>query len=111
MNKGIISASVIAIGIAVLGLYIKSGLNGFVTKDRVVTVKGLAEKEVKADKVIWPIAYTEMGDDLSVLYKTVERKNKLVTDMLFEKGINADEITNNIDITDLKTYSSDSPFR
>lgn len=111
MNKGIISASVIAIGIAVLGLYIKSGLNGFVTKDRVVTVKGLAEKEVKADKVIWPIAYTEMGDDLSVLYKTVERKNKLVTDMLFEKRINADEITNNIDITDLKTYSSDSPFR
>lgn len=32
--------------------------------DRCVTVKGLYEKEVMADKVIWPIVYKQGGNEL-----------------------------------------------
>ena len=69
-NKySILSAALIALGIVVLGLCIKGGIDNFANKDRKVTVKGLAEKEVDADKVTWPIVSKELGDDLPDLYK------------------------------------------
>ena len=68
-NKySILSAALIALGIVVLGLCIKGGIDNFANKDRKVTVKGLAEKEVDADKVTWPIVSKELGDDLPDLY-------------------------------------------
>ena len=56
-KKWYVSSAIIAVGIMVLGFFIKSGIAGFTENSRVVTVKGLAEKEVKADKVIWPIVF------------------------------------------------------
>ena len=56
------------IGLIVLGLFIKLGLESFSDKDRKVTVKGLSEREVQADKVTWPIMTKELGDDLPQLY-------------------------------------------
>lgn len=54
MNR-IKEAAILAVGIILLGLCIKWGIDDFADKDRTVTVKGLAEKEVEADKVTWPI--------------------------------------------------------
>lgn len=68
MNR-IKEAAVIAIGIIVLGLCVKSGLDGFSDRSRKVTVKGLSEREVEADKVTWPILTKELGNDLPSLYK------------------------------------------
>ena len=51
-KKWYVSSAIIAVGIMVLGFFIKSGIAGFTENSRVVTVKGLAEKEVKADKVL-----------------------------------------------------------
>ena len=61
-------AIIVAIGMTVLGGQIKQGINKFVEKDRVVTVKGLAEMEVPANKVTWPLVYKEVGNDLVSLY-------------------------------------------
>ena len=54
------------IGAVLLGNAIKAAR----ADDRVVSVKGLCEREVKADNVICPFAYKEGGDDLGQLYKT-----------------------------------------
>ena len=57
MDKGksmIIAAAVAAVGLLLLGLCLKAGIDNFVNKDRMVTVKGLAEMQVDADKVTWP---------------------------------------------------------
>ena len=51
VSTGIKQAAILAIGIIALGFCIKSGLEGLAGKDRKVVVKGLAEKEVEADKV------------------------------------------------------------
>lgn len=51
VNTGIKQAVILAIGIIVLGFCVKSGLESVIAKDRKVVVKGLAEKEVEADKV------------------------------------------------------------
>ena len=61
MKKWIYSSAILAFSIIVLGLCLKCGIDDFANKDRKVTVKGLAEKEVEADKVTWPILFKEIG--------------------------------------------------
>ena len=58
-------AIVIAIGLLLLGVFIERGISSFADKDRSVNVKGLAEMEVPADKVTWPLVYKSLGNDLS----------------------------------------------
>ena len=61
--------------------------------DRTVNVKGLCEREVKADKVIWPIAYKVMSDDLQSIYGQTEKGNEIIVEYLKSGGINEDEMT------------------
>ena len=101
-NKQVIAAALIAVGIVILGLCIRSAFGSLSDSQRVVTVKGLAEREVKADKVIWPIVFKELGDNLPALYATVAEKNKIVEKMLIESGITADEITTSVQVNDIQ---------
>ena len=71
------------VGAVLLGNAIKAAR----ADDRVVSVKGLCEREVKADKVICPFAYKEGGDNLQELYVTIEEKNGIIIDFLKEAGI------------------------
>ena len=89
------AAFIIATGLIVLGNQIKRGIDNFVAKDRVVTVKGLAEMEVPANKVTWPLMYKEVGNDLSTLYNKISHTNKAIVDFLKNKGIAEDEISIN----------------
>lgn len=88
-------AIVLAIGMVALGAQVKQGINNFVAKDRVVTVKGLAEMEVPANKVTWPLMYKEVGNDLSTLYNKISHTNKAIVAFLMQKGITEDEISIN----------------
>lgn len=56
-NYTVIGALLIALGLAALGLFIKSGMDSMAFRDRQVTVRGLAERQVEADFVTWPITY------------------------------------------------------
>ena len=100
---------------AVLGGQIKQGINKFVEKDRVVTVKGLAEMEVPADKVTWPLVYKEVGNDLITLYDKIKTTNQTIVDFLKGKGIDEDEISINapeiIDMQAERYNSNPVPFR
>lgn len=51
VSTNVKQAAIIALGIIALGFCIKAGLNSLAGKDRKVVVKGLAEREVEADKV------------------------------------------------------------
>ena len=59
MKSWKVEAAIIAVGLLLLGIMVKGGINNFVNKDRVVSVKGLAEMEVPADKVVWPLVYKD----------------------------------------------------
>ena len=59
-----IEALILAVGLLLLGVFIEKGFNKFAEKDRCVTVKGLAEIEVPANKVTWPLVYKSLGNDL-----------------------------------------------
>ena len=78
-----------------MGLSINSAIKAFVNKERVVSVKGLAEIEVEANKVTWPIAFKEVGNDVQQLYKSINEKSKVVVAFLKENGIADSEISVN----------------
>lgn len=97
--KGTCGANNVVLGVCLMvGLVVGALLLGNAIKatradDRIVSVKGLCEREVKADNVICPFAYKEGGDDLQQLYKTIERKNAIIIDFLKEAGIAEEEIS------------------
>lgn len=91
----IAAAAVIAVGLGALGLFIKAGMDNFSFRDRVVTVRGLAEKEVEANLVIWPISYTLVGNDLQTLYNQVSHYNDVITRFLTGNDISTEEISVN----------------
>ena len=91
----IIAAAVLAVGIVCLGWFIKSGIDDFANKDRKVNVKGLAETEVEADKVTWPIVSKELGNDLPELYNRVGVTQQKIKAFLVRNGIKETELTQN----------------
>lgn len=93
--KSIIAAVILAVGLIGAGWAIRNGVVTFKDRDRTVTVKGLAEREVKADKVTWPLIYKEIGNDPAEMYETLERKNKLVVEFLKKGGVKTEEISVN----------------
>ena len=91
----LLQAAILAVSIAFLGLCIKWGIDDFANKDRNVTVKGLAEKEVEADKVTWPIPTKELGNDLPELYQRINTTTSKVKAFLKQHGIKDNEINVN----------------
>ena len=98
-----IESLILAIGLLLLGICIQKGFKSFAERDRSVNVKGLAEMEVPADKVTWPLMYKSLGNDLNALYDNIKNSNKIITQFLIEKGIDEKEISINApEIIDLK---------
>lgn len=87
-----IEAVILTLGIVLLGIFLKNGIDNIAFKDRFVSVKGLAEKEVMANKVVWPLVYKDVGDDLVALYNNIQNKNKTIVNFLKAKGVNSAEI-------------------
>ena len=88
-------AIILAVGLIAMGWCIKCGIDNFANKDRFVTVKGLAEREVPADKVAWSISTTEMGNDLPALYQRISQQADKIKRFLVQNGLDESEITIN----------------
>ena len=86
---------ILAVGLCLTGAFIKSGIENFKRLDRKVTVKGLSEREVPANKVTWPLLYKELGNDPSEMYKLIGEKNEKVVAFLKSGGIKDEEISIN----------------
>ena len=103
MKSWKLESVILAIGLLLMGFFVKQGLDSFAEKNRIVTVKGLAEMEVAANKVTWPLMYKEVGNDLYTLYNRIHMTNDAIVNFLKRKGIKQDEISVNApEIIDLQ---------
>ena len=94
MDKGkFYSGLFIMVGLVVLGMMFPRAVEKYRSYDRTVNVKGLCEKEVKADKVIWPVVYKVMANDIQSIYDQTDRSNETIVDFLKAGGIDVSEIT------------------
>ncbi|MDE6444007.1 MAG: SIMPL domain-containing protein [Muribaculaceae bacterium] len=114
-TTAVICGILLSAGLFLLGTEIKQGLNSISDNQRVVTVRGLSEREVKANKVTWPIVSKEVGNDLPTIYSNIERTNAAIVSFLKSNGLTDAEIAVNApQVLDLQAdrYSSNNmPFR
>ncbi|MDD7101002.1 MAG: SIMPL domain-containing protein [Bacteroidaceae bacterium] len=115
VSTNVKQAAIIALGIIALGFCVKAGLNSLAGKDRKVVVKGLAEREVEADKVTWPILSKEIGNDLPELYKSINATVGTIKQFLLDNGIKPTEISVNapvvIDLNADRYSDNRQPYR
>lgn len=111
----IIASLVLAAGIFFGGLAVGNALSGIKEADRCVSVRGLAEREVKADNVIWPLVYKETGNNLGAIYDDIKTKNGIITSFLKQEGISDNEIFISapeiIDMEAERYQNGSSPYR
>lgn len=93
MRRYYIEAALLSVGIVFLGLCLYCGLSSLANREREVSVRGLAEREVTADHVIWPLVYKTTGNDLQAIYADVKNANAKIARFLKNNGIRAEEIT------------------
>lgn len=88
-----LAALVLAFGPALGGFAIGKGLAEFRRNDRNVSVKGLAEQQVKADLAIWNLRFTATGNDLTTVQAKIDADTAALRDYLVRQGFKDDDIT------------------
>jgi uncharacterized protein len=83
----------LAFGLIFSGYMLGNSAIKFKEYERSVTVKGLSEKEHKADIVIWPIQFAVADNDLEQLYNSIEVSSDQINEFLEKNGIPSTEIT------------------
>ncbi len=85
-------AALLSIGIALSGYFIYQGIDNVANKDRYVTVKGLSEKEVMADKATWYLSVKVTGNQPERLYDQLAPKLETLRKYLQENGVTEQEL-------------------
>ena len=88
-----VAAAILAAGMVACSAILASSLIEFRAMERVVQVKGLSEREVAADSVIWPIKFNDVDNNLTTLVANLERKNEQIQAFLKLQGFSQKEIT------------------
>lgn len=91
-KKNYILGGSIVLATVVFGLFMIGSVRTLKSFDDTVKVRGLCEKEVPADRVVWRISYSEQGNDLNSLRATVGRNNDIIVAKLRTAGFKDDEI-------------------
>lgn len=91
-KKNMIQGGAIVLAAAVLGISLIFTVKTLKSYDDTVKVRGLCEKEVPADRVVWRISYSEKDNSLADLRTIVRRNNDIIVSKLTEAGFKSDEI-------------------
>lgn len=98
---GLAGAAVIAVGIAAGGWLVGQGVVEARLGNRTVSVKGLSEREVKADLAVWSLRYVASGNDLTEVLRELRGATGTVTGFFTDAGLPAENIEMlSLDVTD-----------
>ncbi len=82
----IVSACILSIGIFGAGFMIGKALYSSKLLNRTVTVKGIAERDVKSDLGIWEVDYREISNNMVDATKRMQHDQELIVSFLKQKG-------------------------
>jgi hypothetical protein len=105
----VIVGGLTGLGLTGAGALVGRGLEMARTGDRAVTVRGLSEREVKADLAVLPLRFTATGDELSAAQAKIDADTAVVRRFLQGQGYAPAEITiGRFNVTDraAEQYSS-----
>jgi hypothetical protein len=93
----------LGLGLVIAGFFVGDALYKARASERYVTVKGLAERIVKADLAIWPLTFKETDNDLVRLQRKVDTNRKAIREFLVGAGFSEAEISESpVDIMDFE---------
>jgi uncharacterized protein len=94
MNTGnIIAALILSIGIAVGGYFVGDGLFDFRGSARSVEVRGLSERQVKADIAVWTVRHGANAASLTEAQAQVNRNSDVLRKFFAENGFKEEEVS------------------
>lgn len=96
MERRIVTAATVlglclVVGLTAFGALVGRALYRARAAERYVTVKGLSEREVPADLVLWPVVYSVTGDDLADLQRRMEEDADKIRAFLNRLGFEESE--------------------
>lgn len=91
MERSLLRASILALGIMLAGAFVGVGFAKG-RSDRYVTVKGVSEREVRADLAIWPLNMTGADNDLATAQGKLTRNIAGVKQFLARRGIDTSAV-------------------
>ena len=98
----VLAALVLAAGVAAGGRFVGDGFKEARLGDRFVTVKGLSERDVRADLALWPIRFVATGDDLAQTRAKTAADSRAVAEFLTAQGFPPDAFeSQSVQVTDL----------
>lgn len=108
-----LSAVLIFLGVSIGGYFIGNGLEKFNRNERSISVRGLAEKQVKANVAVWKINFNVSSDRMDQVRMDLPVIQKTIQDFLIENGLDASEISKSSSIKDRQAqeYGSEKGFR
>ncbi|MCK9259013.1 MAG: SIMPL domain-containing protein [Azoarcus sp.] len=89
---GVFPALLLAGALAFAGWSVGKGLEAFRSADRSVTVKGLAELDVKSDFASWALGFRRAGNEFDQVQLALTADREKVLGFLHEQGFTAEEI-------------------
>ena len=104
-SKSIMLSVSLLSGLFLLGLFVFKGLKTFSDKDRVVTVRGLAEMNMTATSATITLNYSFSGDNLQdIIKQTANRKNAVMAYLTTVGYAENDIMTDDPGVTDRQKY-------
>lgn len=98
----LLSTVIFAASLLFLGVSVHRGLSEFGLSDRYVTVKGLAERNARADVAIWPLPIVATASDLAAAQASIDESTAKTIAFLKGKGFEDGEIKiQKTEVTDL----------
>jgi hypothetical protein len=93
------------LGLSILGFFIFKGLKTFSDKDRVITVKGLAEIDMLALESEITLQFSFSGDQFNELIQKTESKKLAIIEHLIKAGVDKNQIsTHKQNVSDREKY-------
>lgn len=112
-GKYLISASaILGLSIALSGYFVKQGMSNYTDFNRYVSVKGLAEKTIKADQAVWQLNISFTADNPVAVYQGIEASQNAIQFFLTEQGFAIANISRQpISINDNSAFNQNTAAR
>ncbi|MGI6611088.1 MAG: SIMPL domain-containing protein [Limnochordia bacterium] len=109
MKSAAVLGVLLAVGILLGGIQMKQAVAVWKRADRVVSVKGLAERDVKVDLVLWPLSYSVSANSLDSLHALMSRSEGKIRAFLVRHGFDEKDISSATPkVSDLWAYGGES---
>jgi hypothetical protein len=85
-SSTVLAGLLLAVGLTAAGYFVGQGISERGSGRRIISVKGLSEREVPASVATWTIGYSANGNDLGEINKKLADSTTAVTEFLKKAG-------------------------